>query len=167
MPVLVFKKTSRSNQGRFDRDERKSASSPARRRPVYFQPFPRGRGETEFHRKFFCLVWFSRKHPGRIKADSTGMKENRQAAQRGEGRFIRRPLPRGRGETEFRRKFFCLLFFSRKVGQRRTAPSSFSRVARMLFTSSSASSPVRERSSARRTRLKATDFLPSATPLPR
>ena len=51
--------------------------------------------------------------------------------------------------------------------QRSTAPHLASRVARMAFTSLSASSAVRERSSARRTRLKATDFLPSATPLPR
>ena len=51
--------------------------------------------------------------------------------------------------------------------QRSTAPSSFSRVSKIAFTSASASSAVRLRSSARRTRLKATDFLPSATPLPR
>ena len=51
--------------------------------------------------------------------------------------------------------------------QRSTAPSSFSRVSKIAFTSASASSAVRLRSSARRTRLKATDFLPSATPFPR
>jgi len=47
------------------------------------------------------------------------------------------------------------------------APQSRSRAWRMDLTSSSASSEVRERSSARRARLKATDFRPSSTPLPR
>ena len=55
----------------------------------------------------------------------------------------------------------------RRKHQRSVAAQSFSRVSRMLFTSASASSAVRERSSERRTRLKATDFFPSATPLPR
>ena len=55
----------------------------------------------------------------------------------------------------------------RREHQRSVAAQSFSRVSRMLFTSASASSAVRERSSERRTRLKATDFFPSATPLPR
>ena len=50
---------------------------------------------------------------------------------------------------------------------RRTAPHSASSALRMDFTSSSASSPVRERSSARRVRLKATDFLSSPRFLPR
>ena len=46
----------------------------------------------------------------------------------------------------------------RTSGYRSTAPNSFSKVSKMDFTSSSTSSPVRERSSARSTRLKATDF---------
>ncbi len=54
-----------------------------------------------------------------------------------------------------------------RLCQRSTAPQSFFRVSRILLTSSSASSLVRERSSARRIRLKATDFLPSPRPLPR
>ena len=54
----------------------------------------------------------------------------------------------------------------RRGSQRRTAPSSDSRRASTLFTSSSASAAVRERSSARRTRLKATLFLPAGMGAP-
>ena len=70
------------------------------------------------------------------------------------------------GETKFR---LYALRAPSATGrpQRSTPPSSFSRVSKIAFTSASASSAVRLRSSARRTRLKATDFLPSATPLPR
>ena len=54
-----------------------------------------------------------------------------------------------------------------KQNQRNTAPHSCSSASKMDFTSASASSAVSERSSARNTRLKATDFFPSGTPLPR
>ena len=73
------------------------------------------------------------------------------------------------GETKFRprQNFSAGKRSATGRPQRSTAPSSFSRVSKIAFTSASASSAVRLRSSARRTRLKATDFLPSATPLPR
>ena len=74
-------------------------------------------------------------------------------------------VPQRRSEASH--KVLLPTFLSRKVGQRSTAPQSCSRVSRMDFTSWSASSAVRLRSSARRVRLKATDFLPSGMLAPR
>ena len=54
----------------------------------------------------------------------------------------------------------------RMRSHRKTAPNSFSSSSRTDFTSSSASAAVRERSSARRVRLKATLFLPSGMGAP-
>ena len=53
-----------------------------------------------------------------------------------------------------------------ETGHRKTAPSSFSSSSRTDLTSSSASAAVRERSSERRVRLKATLFLPSGMGAP-